>query len=156
MSSQTKTATVIQSGQGRQMNVLGHTVTIKLAQQMTEGEYYVFEVVTPPGHGIPPHVHSKEDEVIQVLEGDYEIRLGEQTYQAKPGALIHFPRYIPHAFRNVGPEPGVTLWAVIPGSNFEKFFEELGALPVGGPPDMAKVAAIFGKYEIELLPLPVQ
>jgi quercetin dioxygenase-like cupin family protein len=156
MSAETKEATVIQSGQGRKLNVLGHTVTIKLAQQTTEGDYYVFEVVTPPGHGIPPHVHSQEDELIQVLDGEYEVQLGEKTYQAKVGAMIHFPRYIPHAFRNIGPEPGTTLWTVIPGSNFEKFFEELGALPADGPPDMAKLAGIFSRYHMEILPLPIQ
>ncbi|MBE7472926.1 MAG: cupin domain-containing protein [Anaerolineae bacterium] len=156
MSTQSKEATVIQSGQGRKMNVLGHAVTLKLTEQETQGTYYVFELVTPPGHGIPPHVHKNEDEVIQVVEGEYEIQLGEQTYQAKAGAVIHFPRSIAHAFRNAGSKPGTTVWTVIPGANFEKFFEELGALPAGGPPDMARVAAIFSKYEIELLPLPVQ
>jgi len=156
MSTQTKEATVIQSGQGRKMNVLGHAVTVKLTEQETAGNYYVFEVVTPPGHGIPPHIHKNEDEVIQVIEGEYEIQLGEQTYRATPGAVIHFPRHIAHSFRNVATASGTTLWTVIPGANFEKFFAELGALPAGGPPDMVKVAAIFSKYEIELLPLPVQ
>jgi hypothetical protein len=54
MLTKTKEATVIQLGEGRKMNVLGHTITAKLTRQETEGEYYVFEVVTPPGHGIPP------------------------------------------------------------------------------------------------------
>jgi quercetin dioxygenase-like cupin family protein len=153
MLTETKAATVVQSGQGRPLNILGHAVTIKLAQQETDGNYYVFEVVTPPGHGIPPHVHSREDEIIQVIEGEYEILLGEQTYQAKPGATLHFPRHIPHGFRNVGSTPGTTFWTVIPGANFEQFFEELGALPAG-PPDMAKVVAIFGKYGMEVLPPP--
>ncbi len=154
MQTKIKEPLVIQSGEGRKMNVLGHAITLKLTQQETEGEYYVFEVVTPPGHGIPPHVHRNEDEVIQVIEGEYQIQLGKQMYQAKAGAVIHFPRYTPHSFQNVGTKPGTTLWTVIPGTNFEKFFEELGALPAGGPPDMAKVAAIFNKYEIELLPPP--
>lgn len=156
MSTQTKKATVIQSGQGRQLNILGHAATLKLTLNETHGEYYVFELVTPPGHGIPPHVHKNEDEVIQVIEGEFEVLLGEQTHRVKSGGTIHFARSIPHGFRNVGTQPGTTLWTVIPGANFEKFFAELGALPAGGPPDMAKVAAIFSKYEIELLPLPVQ
>ncbi|MBI1878422.1 MAG: cupin domain-containing protein [Chloroflexi bacterium] len=154
MLTKTKEATVIQSSEGRKLNVLGHAITIKLAQRETEGDYYIFEVVTPPGHGIPPHVHSKEDEIIQVLEGEYEVLLGEKTYQARAGATLHFPRTIPHAFRNVGATLGTTLWTVIPGANFEQFFEELGALPAGGPPDMAKVVAIFAKYGMEVLPPP--
>jgi hypothetical protein len=66
---------------------------------------------------------------------------------------VHFPRYVPHGFRNVGAKPGKTLWTVIPGANFEEFFEELDALP-DGPPDLKKVAAIFAKYGMEILPLP--
>lgn len=154
MLTKTKEASVVQAGQGRPLNILGHSATVKLGLQETDGEYYVFEVVTPPGHGIPPHVHSKEDEVIQVIGGEYEIMLGGQTYQAGAGTTLHFPRTIPHAFRNVGSTPGTTLWTVIPGANFEQFFEELGALPAGGPPDMAKVVAIFAKYGMEVLPPP--
>lgn len=154
MKTEKKEAMVVPSGEGKKMNVVGHRVTVKLAHQETNGEYYVFEVLTPAGHGIPPHVHKKEDEMIQVIEGEFEIMLGEQTYQAKPGALIHFPRNIPHSFRNVASTAGKTLWTVVPGANFEKFFDEMGALPADGPPDLGKVAEIFNKYDISLMPPP--
>ena len=42
---------------------------------------------------------------------------------------------------------------VTPGANFEPFFDELGALPPG-PPDLAYVAALFGRYGMEILPPP--
>jgi quercetin dioxygenase-like cupin family protein len=154
MLTKTKQPMVVQAGEGRKLNVLGHEITLRLTTEETGGEYYVFEVLTPPGAGIPPHVHRHEDEIIQVFEGDYEVQLGDQIYMVKPADLFHFPRHIPHGFRNISARPGRTFWTVIPGTNFEKFFEELGALPAGGPPDMAKVAAIFSKYEIELLPPP--
>ena len=51
-----KSARVIPLAEGRTMNVLGHAVTIKLACNETNGDYYIFEVVSPPGLGIPPHV----------------------------------------------------------------------------------------------------
>jgi len=79
------------------------------------------------------------------------VMLDGKTHRAKAGALLHFPRRIPHAFRNVGAGTGKTLWTVIPGSGFEKFFGELAALPAG-PPDLAKVATIFSKYGMEVLP----
>jgi quercetin dioxygenase-like cupin family protein len=142
--------TVIAVGQGRPLNILGHTATVKVARRETEGNYYVFEVETPAGHGIPPHVHEREDEFIYVLEGEFEVMLGGELFQAKKGAQIFFPRHVPHAFTNVGTTPGTTLWTIVPGGNFEDFFEELNALPVG-PPDMAVVAGIFGKYGMEVL-----
>lgn len=143
-------ATVVAPGQGKPLNVLGHEISVKIARQETEGHYYVFEVKTPAGHGIPPHVHDREDEFIYVLEGEFEIMLGGELFTAKTGAQIFFPRHIPHAFKNVGTKTGTTLWTVIPGGNFEDFFEELNALPAG-PPDMAKVVEIFGKYGMEVL-----
>ena len=40
----------------------------------------------------------------------------------------------------------------MPGANFEKFFEELGALPAGKAPDMGRVTDIFKRHDIEILP----
>ena len=147
-----KKAIVVPPAEGKKLNILGHSATVKLAEPEAGGDYYVFDVVSPPGAGIPPHVHRNEDEIIHIAEGDYEIFLGGRKYRASAGTTIHFPRAIPHGFRNVGGGPGKTLWTVVPGKKFELFFEELAALPPGRPPDMAKVAAIFKAYDIALLP----
>lgn len=142
--------TITQPGAGRRLNILGHSVTIKLQRRETEGNHYVMEIVTPPGLGIPPHVHDREDEMIYVLEGEFMIMLGDQNIKASPGSEIFFPRHIPHAFQNIGSKPGKTLWTVVPGGNFEDFFEDLDALPAG-PPDMGKVIEIFGRYGMQVL-----
>ena len=75
MLSTKKIATVIPPQSGEMMNVLGHMATLKLTQAQTEGDAYVFEVESPPNAGIPPHFHQKEDEIIYVLAGRYEIFL---------------------------------------------------------------------------------
>ena len=143
-------ATVIVAGQGKKFNVLGHSITNVLAKQNTDGNYYVFEVVTPPGYGIPPHVHDREDELIYVVEGEFGIMLGDKQFSAKAGDEIFFPRHIPHAFQNTGSKAGKTLWTIVPGGNFEEFFEKLGALPAGEP-DLKVVAEIFAAYGMKIL-----
>ena len=143
-------ATVVASGQGRKFNVLGHSITAILTKQDTAGNYYVFEVVTPPGLGIPPHVHDREDELIYVVEGEFEIMLGEKQFVAKAGDEIFFARHIPHAFQNVGSRAGMTRWTVVPGGNFEEFFDKLSALPAGEP-DLQLVAEIFAQYGMQIL-----
>ena len=148
-----KEAFVVPPGEGRSLNALGHAVTVKLRSAETDGEYYIFELVSPPGGAVPPHVHRREDEVIYVIEGEFEVWLAGQTIKAGPGSTIHFARGVAHGFQNVGATPGKTLFTVIPGSNFEQFFEELCALPPG-PPDLPTVAAIFSKYDLPLLPPP--
>jgi quercetin dioxygenase-like cupin family protein len=144
------TAAVVAAGQGKQFNVLGHAVTVILAKQNTGGNHYVFECITPPGLGIPPHVHDHEDELIYVAEGEFGIMLGDQHFTAAAGAEIYFPKHTPHAFQNIGSKAGKTIWTVVPGGNFEEFFDKLGALPQGEP-DLQVVAGIFAEYGMKIL-----
>lgn len=143
-------AAVVGDGQGKKLNVMGHSITVKLSKQETRGNQYVFEVVTPPGAGIPPHVHDHEDELIYVVEGEFGIMLGNKNFQARAGDEIYFPRHIPHAFQNTGSKAGKTIWTVVPGGNFEEFFEKLAALPPGEP-DLKKVIEIFATYGMKIL-----
>ena len=128
MQTKNQTATVATAGQGKKFNVLGHSITALLAKQNTDGNYYVFECLTPPGNGIPPHVHDTEDEIIAVVDGEFTIMIGGKSFIAKAGDICFFPKHIPHAFQNTGVKAGKTIWTVIPGANFEEFFGKLGAL----------------------------
>jgi quercetin dioxygenase-like cupin family protein len=154
MSTEAKQATTIAAGQGRQLNVLGHTVNVMLGGAETRGDSFVFETISPPGLFVPPHVHQHEDEYGYIIEGVFEVLLDGRTYEAGAGAIIHCPRRTSHGFRNVGPTPGRMIWLSTPGAQVERFFDELGALPADAPPDMQKVVGIFTKYDIQVLPLP--
>ena len=145
------TASVVHSKEGEKLNVVGHEATIKLRSVNANGNY-VFEVVSPAGMGIPPHVHQHEDEIIYVLSGEFEVFLNGDTIRAKSGDWLNFTRGIPHGFKNTGSLPGKTLWFVSPGKNFEEFFDKLGSFPPG-PPDPEKLGKLFADYGLPLIPL---
>jgi mannose-6-phosphate isomerase-like protein (cupin superfamily) len=88
-----------------------------------------------------------------VIEGEYAIVLGEEQFHAGPGSILNFTRGTAHGFQSVGPATGRVLHVVTPGSSFEQFLHELVQLPPG-PPDIPVLAALFGKYGMELLPPP--
>lgn len=142
---------VLGATEGRQLAVIGHEITVKLTAADTGGSAYVFEDVCPPGAGVPPHIHSREDEILTVLEGEYEIFLDGKTYTAAPGAVANFPRSVAHAFRNLSTQPARALFVVTPAESFAKFFEELSALPPNAPPDPQRVAEIFARYGMTVL-----
>jgi quercetin dioxygenase-like cupin family protein len=144
-----KSAQVKATGEGRTLNVLGHTAELKLACNETNGDYYSYVLISPPSAGVPMHVHKREDEVVYIVEGECDIRLGSGMCRASAGSTVHFPRGVPHGFQNVSLAPTKTFWTIVPGGNFEPFFDELAALPAADP---ERIAAIFSKYEIELLP----
>ena len=143
---------VLATNQGRELAVIGHQVSVKLTAADTGGLAYVFEDICPPGAGVPPHVHSREDEILTVLEGEFEVFLDGKTYKAAQGAVANFPRCVPHAFRNASGQPARALFVVTPGESFARFFEELSGLPANAPPDPRKIAEIFGRYGMSILP----
>src|SRR5260370_33158348 len=104
-----------------------------------------------PGGGPPPHIHHREDETFQVLEGEYEWTVGGKTFIAQKGATIFAPRGIPHTYRYLGKTPG-RLMCVITPSGFEGFFEEIGALSPQQQQDIPRVIEIGKKYGLEFPP----
>lgn len=117
---------------------------------MTNGAYSISEDITPAGQGVPPHVHSREDEMFYVLEGDYEFHCGDRSFKGSKGVTVHLPRNIPHAFKNTGTTAGKILVFLVPGG-MEKVWEELSLMPPG-PPSVEKVNKITMKYGVEFLP----
>src|SRR5215831_16885120 len=96
-------------GEGRILQVLGSTITVKLAGEQTDGKYAVIEEASPVGGGPPLHIHHQEDELFYVQEGEVEFQLGEQHFRAKAGSVAFLPRNLAHTFRNVGTTPSKVL-----------------------------------------------
>jgi mannose-6-phosphate isomerase-like protein (cupin superfamily) len=156
-----KDVTHLPPGQGtRSLWVLGELVAFKIASYQTGGAYSLFEVKTPPGSGVPPHIQHREDEAFCVLEGEYEFLLEDRTIDAGAGSLIYVPKGNLHAHKNVGTEPGRMLVSQTPGGLHERFFDEIGEEPKYAstppvseyPPGLESIAKIAAEYGIEMSP----
>jgi mannose-6-phosphate isomerase-like protein (cupin superfamily) len=150
MQASVREAIVVPPSGGAEWNVLGSKMTCKVGSEETGGVYSIVENTLAPQDGPPPHVHHNEDEIFYVIEGEFEIRCGERTFRAAPGALAVLPRNVPHSFRNVGEGEGRLLVTVTPGG-FEKFFEEVSRELPTMPPDVAKLKEIGRKYNLEFI-----
>ena len=146
------TPILISAGEGKAVNVIGNAITIRLHGRDTGGVLSVVESVDQPGGGPPPHIHHREDETFQVLEGEYEITCDGKTFIARKGATIFAPRGVPHSYRYVGGTPGRLMVTLTP-AGFERFFEDVGTL---SPQQQAipTVIEIGKKYGLEFLPPP--
>ncbi len=138
---------------GKLTTVLGIPIFIRLHGRDTGGVLSVVESLDVPGGGPPPHIHHREDETFQILEGDFEFRVGDKTIIAKQGATIFAPRGIPHTYRYLGQTPG-RLMCIITPAGFEGFFEEISALNPQQQQDIPRVLEIGKKYGLEFLPPP--
>ena len=139
---------VVPPAAGKVLEFLG--VTHKLTHQQTGGAYYLFEFEFDPESGNRLHVHQYEDEVVHVLEGAIEIRLGNQKFKAAAGGVAHLPKQIPHALYNPLKTRSRYLGIAVPGG-MENFFDELSAEAEAGTLDDAIHKRISQKYGIEWL-----
>lgn len=122
--------------------------TINVSRYHSGGIVGVFES-TVPSHGGPPlHVHNNEDEVIHVIEGDYEFWLDGEVVPVPVGTSIFLPRGIPHTFRVTSPGPGRNLTILTPGG-LEEFFVEAAAAVLRLPDHMAEIVELASRYGIE-------
>ena len=154
--------THIGPGDGRSLRVLGELVTYKTTSERTGGAYSLFEVVSEPGYGPPPHVQHREDEAFYVIEGEYEFLNDDgHTVRVGTGSLVYVPKGNLHACKNVGTTPGRMLVSQTPGGLHERFFEEIGQegqdkgkLTLSrSQVDDERIVAIAATYGIEI-PLP--
>ena len=65
------------------------------------------------GAGAPLHFHEEVDEVIVVLEGTLDLRIGDDRHLVGKNQTISVPARTPHAFTVVSPE-GARFIAFIP------------------------------------------
>ena len=92
----------------------------------------------------PMHVHHSDDEAWYVLEGALRFRMGDEAFEAGPGAAVWAPNRTPHAYGNARRgEPVRYLLVMTP--RIHALVEALHA------PGAVDYPAIFRAHDSELL-----
>ncbi len=137
---------IIKDSEGDILNVIGDIQTHKLVGSDTNNQIVEWVDNVEPGVGIPPHIHTKEDEIFRVIKGQVELMVGGKTTILKEGDVAFAPKNIPHAWKIVGTEKAKMITSAFP-AGIENMFQELAKLP-DGPPDFEKVTKICLKHGI--------
>lgn len=136
---------IIRSQEGQIL--MGGRQTIKLKSEDTNKSMSVIYSMVPAGSGIPVHVHSLEDEIFEITEGELEVSLDGKVHTMAKGDMVFLPKNVPHGFKAT---KDTNMWVtLIPGGS-EEMFVEMAALPPG-PPDMEKVSRIAEGYGIKFV-----
>lgn len=141
-----------------EQSILGMGYALLIDGKQTGGAFEVMQFVVPPEAGPPPHIHRREDECFYIVNGEFELTLGERTLRARAGDCVHLPREQPHSFRNVCGEQATFLCWVMP-ANLAGFFEAFArpwpadqAMPAPvEPADVERLMAAAAKYQIDIL-----
>jgi len=132
------------------VNLLGMPSRIMVDSVHSGGACFLVEQTVPPGAGVPPHVHSREDEVFFVQQGEIEFLLDGKVVTAGPGDVVYAPSHVPHSYRNPGEDPAEIRFLATPGG-IAAMFTEMAGWPADEPPDPERLSELCGRFGIRFL-----
>src|SRR4051812_47822544 len=106
----------VAAGEGERIWIVGDTMALKATGASTGGSLVLLENLTAPGGGPPPHIHERDDEFSYVLDGTFEIRIGDDVHELGPGSFAFVPRGAVHCFRNTSETPSRIIVGFTPGA----------------------------------------
>lgn len=117
----TRQMAYVPAGTGRSYKSPFDQITFLLTGEQTGGAFFLAAMTVPPGSGVPPHIHHREEETFYLQQGTLTIQVGSESLSASAGDLVLLPRDVVHSFRNPGNVDAKFLLLCSP-AGLEKFF----------------------------------
>jgi len=138
---------------------MGMLLTNLVEKEDSNGAFSLLEATLAPGNEPPPHVHSREDELFYVLEGEFDVYVGEEGFKVRKGECIFLPKLNPHTFVIRSPRLRVLI-LYTPGGLEETFRKMSSPAQKLEPPtealtysmsDLEQTTRRFGEYGVQIL-----
>ena len=139
-------AIIVTPDQALPIKPFGLDMKVLLTSEATGGAISVILVWRKPGEGPPDHVHFGQEEMFFIVEGRYEMTVGDQTATVGPGTIVFIPRNVVHRFKNVGDTTACMLDWSLPGGQ-DRYFKAISDLAADGGFTSEKVMAISRKFD---------
>jgi len=123
-------ATIVTPEEALPIKAFGLDLKILLTTEATGGAVSVLIGDHKPGEGPPDHVHFNQDEVFFIVDGTYELTVGDRTATVGPGTIVFIPRNVVHRFTNVGDATARMLDWSLPGGQ-DHYFKAIAELAAG-------------------------
>ncbi|MEU9736454.1 nitroreductase/quinone reductase family protein [Streptomyces sp. NPDC048002] len=139
---------------------LGGTVDVKLAGHATEGRAAQLEFHDAEHQSPPLHVHTHEDELWAVLDGEITFFVGDEQYDLSAGEVAFGPRGVPHSY--VVRSPTSRMLVTFAPAGIEEWFTRNGtpvatAAELPPPFDLDAAITTAGEYGLKVVgPPPVR
>jgi quercetin dioxygenase-like cupin family protein len=150
----------IKAGEGRYhghiqlKGVNSNVQDVKVSGKDTNGDLAIFEQTSlSPKRGTPLHIHPFQDEIFQVLDGEYLFQVGQDKHQLKAGDSIFLPRKVAHAWTQLSEKGRMTV-IVQPAGKLEEFFLIMSTLERN--PSPAEMAKHFADHDMQVIGPPLK
>ena len=146
------------TGQTLENPASGERITFRQTSANTGGELLAIDLELPANRRVPggQHIHPKQEERFEVVEGTMRFRMGRKRVVAGPGEVVVVPPGQKHDFANVGDDDALVRVEVRPALKMEQLFEtavglaEQGRTMLGGIPRPLDLALFTQEFEDEV------
>jgi mannose-6-phosphate isomerase-like protein (cupin superfamily) len=146
------------TGQTLENPASGERITFRETSANTRGELLAIDLELPANRRVPggQHIHPKQEERFEVIEGTMRFRMGRKQVIAGPGEVVVVPPGQKHDFANVGDGDALVRVEVRPALKMEQLFEtavglaEDGRTMLGGIPRPLDLALFTEEFEDEV------
>jgi mannose-6-phosphate isomerase-like protein (cupin superfamily) len=137
--------------------IMGGRFDLKVSGKDTGGDLCIFDTIRQEPGGPALHRHFSQDEWFYMIQGEFIVRVGEDTVRLHPGDSALAPRMIPHAFAMVTPEEGQMLVLFQPAGSMEDFFKEMSRLGKDIPKNQeTMLKELWARHGMEILGPPLK
>ncbi|RTR61067.1 helix-turn-helix domain-containing protein [Pseudomonas aeruginosa] len=111
------TTAYVPAGEGTPISLGGEKMREYLiAGDGNEHMMSLYSVIEPGGgSGSEPYTLNADSDMVHVMSGQLEMRVGDDTYLLKAGDTLTFPPSIPHTWQNPSAKDTCTaIWVIVP------------------------------------------
>ena len=83
----------------------GSLVTYLAESKDTGGSFALLEAAMKPGNEPPPHLHEREDELFHVLEGAFDVFVGDEAFCLQAGGCVFMKAQAARVHHPIAPVP---------------------------------------------------
>ena len=136
----------------------GERITFRETAADTGGELLAIDLELPANRRVPggQHIHPKQEERFEVVEGTMRFRMGRERIVAEAGEVVVVPAGVAHDFANAGDTAALVRVEIRPALEMERMFEtavavaEQGRTMLGGIPKPLDLPLFMREFDDEV------
>ncbi len=133
--------------QGDSPTGLGNPVSLLVTAKETQGRFALVETTVSRGEQPPMHSHTREDELVYVLQGEVTFFLGGKRLEREAGECVLLPRGCEHTYCSESEE--ARLLVLLMPAGLEGYYRELDG-HTGDEQYIERLVTVAARYGVEI------
>jgi mannose-6-phosphate isomerase-like protein (cupin superfamily) len=141
----------------QELLIMGAQLDLKISGRDTNGTLCLYDASRLSKGGPALHRHQDQDEWFYVIRSEFIVRVGDDTFNLRPGDSAFAQRKVPHAYAMISEGEGQMLLLYQPAESMEDFFLQLSKMGKETPENhQTALKRLFEEHGMEVIGPPLK